>query len=50
MGLFDWIPTVTEVVEAVACTLTDHDWRTYVAIDGHVYKECKSCGKSVKVT
>lgn len=30
MRLFDWIPTVSEVVDKVVCTFSDHEWSDWV--------------------
>lgn len=36
MGLFDWVPTVDEVIDFVECRLMGHQWR-----EGR----CTVCGK-----
>lgn len=40
MGLFDFIPTFDEVVEFIACRLTDHEWGN---VQGALV--CRDCGK-----
>lgn len=41
MGLFDWIPTVGEVIDFLDCRLVGHTWVRHES--GIVY--CKVCGK-----
>jgi hypothetical protein len=49
MGLFDWIPTVDEVIEFVDCRLTGHAWTIYY--DGNVpeFRICRQCNKREKL-
>lgn len=32
MGLFDWVPTVEEVIDFIDCRLTGHDWKDGVCL------------------
>lgn len=48
MGIFDFIPTLEEVVEFTACWLTGHEWK-YFERDGQDYRICETCNKKEKV-
>jgi len=41
MGLFDFIPTIDEIVNFWECRLSGHKW--IEDVNGHIY--CKECGK-----
>lgn len=45
MGIFDWIPTVTEVFEFVSCRLVDHDWIYLKDKSGRSFRYCSECKK-----
>lgn len=44
MGLFDFVPTLPEVFDFVACRVTGHEWEK----DEHGVTRCKDCGKPVE--
>jgi hypothetical protein len=49
MGIFDWIPTVGEVLTGSMCLAMDHDWTEWVNIGNNVLvRECQTCGKIEK--
>ena len=45
MSWIDKIPTIGEVIDYVACRLTDHEWMDLKFQDGTQVRICKDCGK-----
>ena len=43
MGLFDWVPTMPDVIDWIDCRLTGHDWVRDE--DDSVVVVCKNCGQ-----
>ena len=45
--MLDWIPTADEVFRKLDCTLSCHNWITYVDEETRepLYRICESCGK-----
>lgn len=44
MGLFDWIPTIPEVIDFIDCRIVGHAWKTFI-VEGHTVRVCQNCGK-----
>ncbi len=49
--MFNWIPTIGEVISKIECTLSNHDWKYFVVkencnLDGKRYRVCQNCRKS----
>jgi len=44
MGIFDWIPTIPEVLDSTACLIGGHDWIVVKDVNGNKVIVCENCG------
>ena len=45
MGLFDWIPSIDEVVDFIDCRIAGHAWTVYKENGVPSFRVCRQCKK-----